>query len=157
MVLVENIPSVKRQPYFREKEAARTSRGRAWMRSAKRGSPCGYEIDTSKDPAESGMVGVAMSPVTSISGVLEAKQTSVNPNFAAVVLRCSKKPASKRAIPWQSASRLVPRHQPQRLCGDGDAQPQANHHPERLRLAMGARISPTCCGSTWSGCSTSAG
>ena len=83
MVLVENIPSVKRQPYFREKEAA-AHLARAGMDAIREARlAAGYEIDTSKDPAESGMVGVAMSPVTSISGVLEAKQTSVNPNFAA--------------------------------------------------------------------------
>lgn len=39
------------------------------------------------DPADTGMVGPSMSLVTSLPGHLEAKQTSVNPNFAAVAMR----------------------------------------------------------------------
>lgn len=39
------------------------------------------------DPADTGMVGPSMSLVTSLPGHLEAKQTSVNPNFAAVAIR----------------------------------------------------------------------
>lgn len=43
-------------------------------------------IDPISDPTESGMVGMDISPVTSIKGKLSAKQTSVNPNFAAVIV-----------------------------------------------------------------------
>jgi len=39
------------------------------------------------DPAQSGLIGVWMSPVTSVYGNLQAKQTSANPNFAALVAR----------------------------------------------------------------------
>ena len=39
------------------------------------------------DPAETGMLGPSMSLVTTLPGHLDAKQTSVNPNFAAVVIR----------------------------------------------------------------------
>lgn len=39
------------------------------------------------DPADTGMIGPSMSLVTSLPGHLEAKQTSVNPNFAAVAMR----------------------------------------------------------------------
>lgn len=39
------------------------------------------------DPADTGMIGPSMSLVTSLPGHLEAKQTSVNPNFAAVAIR----------------------------------------------------------------------
>lgn len=46
----------------------------------------GHEIDTRFDPTSSGMIGEAMSPVTSLPSHLEAKQTSVNPNFAAAVV-----------------------------------------------------------------------
>src|SRR5690606_37474227 len=44
-------------------------------------------IDPSIDPAGSGLIGSAMSAVTSDAGYLSAKQTSINPNFAAVVVR----------------------------------------------------------------------
>jgi poly-gamma-glutamate system protein len=46
----------------------------------------GHVIDPAADPAESGMIGELMTPVTSVSGDLVAKQTSANPNFAAVVV-----------------------------------------------------------------------
>ncbi len=39
------------------------------------------------DPADTGMVGPSMSLVTSLPGHLDAKLTSVNPNFAAVAMR----------------------------------------------------------------------
>lgn len=45
----------------------------------------GHQFDTRFDPTASGMIGEAMSPVTSLPSHLEAKQTSVNPNFAAAV------------------------------------------------------------------------
>jgi poly-gamma-glutamate system protein len=43
-------------------------------------------IDPIADPAGSGLIGVAMSEVTSNTGNLLAKQTTVNPNWAAVVV-----------------------------------------------------------------------
>lgn len=45
----------------------------------------GHQFDIRFDPTASGMIGEAMSPVTSLPSHLEAKQTSVNPNFAAAV------------------------------------------------------------------------
>ncbi|TWU48343.1 poly-gamma-glutamate system protein [Rubripirellula reticaptiva] len=42
--------------------------------------------DAAVDPAGSGMIGQLMSPVTTLTGRLSAKQTAVNPNFAAVVV-----------------------------------------------------------------------
>ncbi len=46
----------------------------------------GHQFDPRFDPSDSGMVGSAMSPVTSLPAHLDAKQTSVNPNFAAVAI-----------------------------------------------------------------------
>src|SRR5262249_18075590 len=45
------------------------------------------DIDMIVDPTDSGLIGLPMSPVTSDPGVLTAKQTSLNPNFAAVVVQ----------------------------------------------------------------------
>ncbi|TWU60471.1 hypothetical protein Poly51_07470 [Rubripirellula tenax] len=42
--------------------------------------------DDSIDPSGSGMIGQMMSPVTTLTGRLSAKQTAVNPNFAAVIV-----------------------------------------------------------------------
>lgn len=44
-------------------------------------------IDPIADPADSGLIGVAMSEITSNTGNLLAKQTTVNPNWAAVGVR----------------------------------------------------------------------
>jgi poly-gamma-glutamate system protein len=44
-------------------------------------------IDPIADPAGSGLIGVAMSEITSNTGNLLAKQTTVNPNWAAVGVR----------------------------------------------------------------------
>jgi poly-gamma-glutamate system protein len=45
------------------------------------------QIDTDVDPLDSGMIGVSSSPVTSLSGHLPAKQTTINPNWAAVAMK----------------------------------------------------------------------
>jgi poly-gamma-glutamate system protein len=48
----------------------------------------GPPLDPDADPAGTGLIGVQESPVTSSPGSLAAKQTSANPNFAAVVVEC---------------------------------------------------------------------
>lgn len=47
--------------------------------------------DPEVDPAQSGLIGNLLSPVTSNPGHLPAKQTSVNPNFAALVVHWLKR------------------------------------------------------------------
>jgi poly-gamma-glutamate system protein len=47
----------------------------------------GLRTIPSQDPAETGLLGPSMSLVTSLPGHLDAKQTSANPNFAAVVVK----------------------------------------------------------------------
>jgi len=44
-------------------------------------------IDPIADPSDSGLIGVAMSEVTSNTGNLLAKQTTINPNWAAVAIQ----------------------------------------------------------------------
>jgi poly-gamma-glutamate system protein len=44
-------------------------------------------IDADVDPLDSGFIGVSSSPVTSLAGHLPAKQTTINPNWAAVALK----------------------------------------------------------------------
>lgn len=51
----------------------------------------GLPIDAEADPAGSGLVGSLMTPTTSNPGSLASKQTSVNPNFAAVMVHFYKK------------------------------------------------------------------
>jgi poly-gamma-glutamate system protein len=47
----------------------------------------GHRMLKIHDPAGTGMLGPSMSTVTTLPGHLDAKQTSVNPNFAAVVVK----------------------------------------------------------------------
>jgi poly-gamma-glutamate system protein len=47
----------------------------------------GLRIDPEVDPAGSGLIGVAYSPVTSNTGNLISKRTAANPNFAAVMVQ----------------------------------------------------------------------
>ncbi|MBM4372681.1 MAG: poly-gamma-glutamate system protein, partial [Deltaproteobacteria bacterium] len=46
----------------------------------------GHILDSASDPLSTGLIGLPMSEVTSNSGHLGAKRTSINPNFAAVVV-----------------------------------------------------------------------
>lgn len=46
----------------------------------------GHEFDPQFDPAMTGLIGEYLTPTTSITGHLESKQTSVNPNFAAAIV-----------------------------------------------------------------------
>ena len=77
------------QPYYRQKmKAARIMQtGIETIRNYRiaklaRVAP----IDTEVDPTGSGMIGLMISPITSNSGMLEAKRTTINPNWAAVIV-----------------------------------------------------------------------
>lgn len=90
-VLVEKLPSTKRQQWYDEKiEAAQLAQKSMELIKEKR-FELGYAINPDVDPAESGLIGLPMSEVTSISGVLDAKQTSVNANWAAVIVEMLKR------------------------------------------------------------------
>ncbi len=47
----------------------------------------GFELDPVNDPAQTGLIGLEDSPITTSSGNLTAKLTSINPNFAALVVQ----------------------------------------------------------------------
>ncbi len=53
-------------------------------------------IDREVDPLETGMIGKLISPITSNTGVLEAKQATVNPNWAAVMVHLLRKAGVKK-------------------------------------------------------------
>ncbi|MEZ6073700.1 MAG: poly-gamma-glutamate system protein [Pirellulales bacterium] len=83
---IESFPIERQSSCQTEKLAAAelACRGMAAIREAR--LQRGHEFDERFDPAGSGMIGEAMSAVTSLPSHLEAKQTSVNPNFAAAVV-----------------------------------------------------------------------
>ena len=90
IALVEFNPVSVRQPYYEEKLAAAELAAKCMKQIKTDRLARGYAIDRENDPAESGLIGVAISPATSTFGVLQAKQLSVNPNFAAVIIEMLK-------------------------------------------------------------------
>jgi len=91
LVTVEIFQSKVKQPYYQEKiEAARlASEAMDFLKREKLRR--GFVIDEETDPLQSGLIGQRMSPVTSDTGDIEAKQMSINPNFAAVIVELLKK------------------------------------------------------------------
>jgi hypothetical protein len=83
LVMVERWKVETPQPYQEEKRSAAVLAQQAF--DVVKAARLDIEpIDKTIDPTESGLIGVPMSPVTTVIGDVSAKQTSVNPNFAAV-------------------------------------------------------------------------
>ncbi|MBI4224245.1 MAG: poly-gamma-glutamate system protein [Deltaproteobacteria bacterium] len=87
MVSVERFQVLKRQPHFKEKIAAAKLTKEAFQVLKKERLRRGIPIDPEVDPAQTGLIGMAISSITSFEGYLPAKQTSINPNFAAVLVQ----------------------------------------------------------------------
>lgn len=88
---VERYTVVVEEPFYEEKiDAARRAR-KAFeaIRSARIAQ--GTKFEPEVDPAQTGLIGTLMSPVTTNSGHLASKQISINPNFAALVLHYLKR------------------------------------------------------------------
>ena len=102
VVATERLRVRRIQPHHKDKLAASrlALKGLQFLKAERlrRGLP----INSDVDPMESGIIGLPMTKVTSNTGVLEAKQTSVNPNFAAAVLhelkRARVKPGQRVAL-----------------------------------------------------------
>ncbi len=90
LMLVERWKAPTPQPFFAEKVKAAKLAQKAFEAVKAERLEIGPPIDRTIDPSESGLIGVPMSPVTSVAGEVSAKQTSVNPNFAAVILEMMK-------------------------------------------------------------------
>ncbi len=86
MVVVETNRVMKKQPYYDEKVQAVRLQAAAMEAVKKEVLRYRKTLDPFTDPAGSGLIGRNLSPITSVVGYLAAKQTSVNPNFAAVIV-----------------------------------------------------------------------
>jgi len=86
IISIETFKVKKEQPYYKKKLMAAKLAERAFSalkpELIKRKKPDYTEFD----PANSGFIGEFLTPVTSNTGSLTAKQTSVNPNFSAVLV-----------------------------------------------------------------------
>jgi len=87
LIAVEVFPSEEQQPYYAEKVLAARKAEEAFEVLAEVSERKGLSLRVKTDPAESRLIGEVLSPITSGSGSLVSKQTSVNPNFAAVVVQ----------------------------------------------------------------------
>lgn len=85
-ILVEASRMMTPQPHMDQKIAAATRTVRCFeaIRLARLGMPEGHDLEN--DPATSGLIGQENTLITTDRGVLESKLTSVNPNFAAVMV-----------------------------------------------------------------------
>jgi poly-gamma-glutamate system protein len=90
LFLIEFFKVRTRQRFFQEKmiaaKLARNAMEVIKQERIKRGIP----LDPEADPSRSGLIGISISPTTSDTGFLPAKQTSINPNFAAVIVHLLK-------------------------------------------------------------------
>lgn len=86
LLIVEQSKGPQRRPFYLEKMEAATKAQEAMEVIKEAREEIGPPIEIAYDPTQSGMVGLPMSPITSVSGDVTAKQTSANPNFAAVLI-----------------------------------------------------------------------
>lgn len=87
LVAVEVFPSEEKQPYYAEKMLAARKAAEAFEVIHQVSERKGLRLRLKTDPAGSRLIGEVLSPITSGSGSLVSKQTTVNPNFAAIVVQ----------------------------------------------------------------------
>jgi poly-gamma-glutamate system protein len=94
-LLVESLPEKTRKRHYRQKRKAAKvmAQGMEVIRQS-RLSLFG-RIDLEHDPNGSGMIGSGLTPITSKTGVLSAKITAANPNFAAIMVHLYKRAGLK--------------------------------------------------------------
>lgn len=91
LVAVEKFPTVRRQRAYPEKLAAARLALEAFNAVKSEKIARGITIDPEADIHQTGLIGRSVTPVTSNTGYLSAKRTSVNPNFAALVVHWLKR------------------------------------------------------------------
>ncbi len=90
LIAVEVFPSEEQQPHYAEKMLAARKAQDALDVIHDASERKGLYLRAKTDPAATRLIGDVLSPITSGSGSLVSKQTSVNPNFAAVVVQWAK-------------------------------------------------------------------
>lgn len=86
LAVVETYRVTERQPHYAAKMRAAQTALRAFKALKEARLAKDLPIDPAIDPAETGLIGELITPITTNTGHASAKQTSVNPNFAAVVV-----------------------------------------------------------------------
>ena len=86
LLAVEFMGDKQKQPYFREKLRAAQLASEAMEIVKAERLKLNPVIDPEIDPAQTGLIGMLMTPITTATAPVSAKQTSANPNFAAVIV-----------------------------------------------------------------------
>ena len=87
LAAVELLPSRQRCDHRQQKLAAARLAERGMELIKEERLRRGHRLTPHFDPAGTGLIGDSMTLVTSVPGNLKAKQTSLNPNFAAAVVQ----------------------------------------------------------------------
>ena len=136
--------------------ATRTVRCFEAIRERALGTPA--TLDQENDPEASGLIGQEFTLTTTDRGVLEAKLTSVNPNFAAVFVEYFHELGLRPGDPGRDRDdRIVPGAQHRGARRGGGDEAQAARRSPRSARACGERTIPTSPGSTWRSCSNDKG
>lgn len=91
LIFVEVLKTNVKQPYYKDKiRAAQFMKSGMDILKKYRVKHFG-PIDKKIDPAQSGLIGILSSPITSKEGDFDAKLTTINPNWAAVMVHLLKR------------------------------------------------------------------
>jgi len=93
---VEKLPVHVKQAHYEPKVAAATLAAEAMRVVRDERLARDLRIDPAIDPAGTGLIGTAYSPVTSNTGDLTSKRTANNPNFAAVLVEMLREAGVRR-------------------------------------------------------------
>ncbi len=91
LVIVESSKVQEKQSNYNEKLAAAKLAAQSFALIREERLARKIPIDPTTDPTRSGLIGVLLTPTTTNTGQLSAKQTSINPNFAAVFVHLLKR------------------------------------------------------------------
>lgn len=93
---IEKLPVLEKQAHHDEKVAAAGLAAEAMRAVRAERLARDLRIDPEIDPAGTGLIGTAYSPVTSNTGDLTSKRTANNPNFAAVLVQMLREAGVRR-------------------------------------------------------------
>lgn len=96
MIIELNSKTRVEAKYYREKLQAAETAQQAFGVIKNRVLEMGIPIDRINDPNETGIIGIQYSPITTERGDLDAKLTSTNPNFAALIVELIKDAGVRR-------------------------------------------------------------
>ena len=95
VAVVEHFKTDIRQSHYDDKLEAAQLAATGFAAIKKYRAQRGDQIDATLDPAETGLLGLPHTPVTTNAGGYFTKRTSINPNFAAVIVEMLKEAGIK--------------------------------------------------------------